>query len=423
MSAPQSLQPDPPPAVLKFACTHCRTSLEVPMALSGVSGPCPACGGEITAPVWKAASPGVNNVAQLLSKPPPLREMPPPMAPVEGPVFPAAPVEASRPAPRPVRAIQPLFPQRERGIFDDAPGDHQLDMHRRGPSFRRRGFQRWLDLGIVSVFTGLVLASVAALRYTEPVQDRAVAGLPANLTELARRDYANTELRGAEAANLAASTLKSYLGASEQTAPSYLLPPPEGIQNPPFPPPFDKPLSGTFAAQSSRRIPGTDHFVVTVKPKEEPGPVFVVEQTDNGLRLHAGPITQQSAKLYQKFLASLGEGEATLYTEMRPTHPDDERAFRTRFPDLSRLQVVDVRSAFPGDDMKPFRACLTPDSEAARAFARRSHDPSWRPTLAQFRWSRAPVGGPYVEVVKFIPATWSGERIMPPSANTAGLRP
>ena len=108
---------------------------------------------------------------------------------------------------------------------------------------------------------------------------------------------------------------------------------------------------------------------------------------------------------------------------MNPTHPDDERAFRTRFPDLSRFQLIDVRSAFPGQDLSASIACIAPGSEAARVFARRSHDPAWRPALAHFRWSRAPVGGPYVEVTEFIPATWSGDRILTSDAATAALRP
>lgn len=34
-----------------FACTHCHSELRVPTSMEGVSGPCPCCGGEITAPL------------------------------------------------------------------------------------------------------------------------------------------------------------------------------------------------------------------------------------------------------------------------------------------------------------------------------------------------------------------------------------
>lgn len=429
-----------PSGLLRFACVHCRKELEVPAALAGVSGPCPCCGGQITAPQANVVA---GSAAALFAKPPPSRDLPPPMPPVEA--LPLSP-PSGPPAPVPVRKLVATAPapssgprresnavlveQHGRGIFDSsaAPAAHQLNTGRPPATLRRTGWRRWMDLGIVSVFTGLTIATVAALRYTQPVENTAVAGLPANMNEVVEAETRRLEMNRTEAVELAQASVRGYLAsASEQAAATHLLPPPEGMSPPPFPP-FAGTLPGAYDVKSARRIAGTDRFLVTVQPKEQPGPVFVVEQTENGPRLQAGPITQQSAGLFQKFLAGIGQGEATLYTEVRPTlkESDGERSFRTRFPGLSEFQLIDVRPAFPeSGPPQVFIACLPPGSEAGKVFAKRAHDPSWRPSLIRFRWERAPVGGPYAEVVSFIPGSWSGDRLLPasPPNNTARLTP
>jgi hypothetical protein len=375
--------------------------------------------------------------------------MPPPLAPVDEiaagvpvrpvPIAPSPPVNGhgshadlpdsssapldSRPAMADRRVqLARLFSTPERGIFQEV-GDgeaHRLEIRKEAPTFRRRGWRRWLDVAIVAVFTGLLLAVVAALRFTVPLEVKSVPGLPANLTDLVEEESRNAKLRQLEAEELARAAVSRYLGAaSEQAAASHLLPPPEGMAPPPYPP-FPGPLTGPFAIQWSRRIAGTDRYLVVVGPEGQAGPVFVVEQTDSGPRLHAGAITQQSAGLYQKFFATPGEGEATLYTEVRP--PAGERDYRAQRPDLAGYRFVDVRSAFPPGEAH-YLACFKPDSEAARAFARRSHDVNWRQAMVQLRWQRQGDAGPFVELVKFIPGPWSGERVpLPPAATAANAR-
>jgi hypothetical protein len=188
---------------------------------------------------------------------------------------------------------------------------------------------------------------------------------------------------------------------------------------PPFPPFTAPPIAGNFAVQSARRMPGTDRFLVVLKPQEKPGPVFVVEQTESGPRLHAGAITQQSAGLFQKFTATPGEGEATLYVEVCPAAPEGERKTRAQRPDLAAFRLVDVRSAFPAPDDKEWIFCIKPDSEAARAFAKRAHDPGWRPAIIHVSWKRHREAGPYAEIVSFVPGPWSGERPLTSSPSTA----
>jgi hypothetical protein len=310
---------------------------------------------------------------------------------------------------------------KERGIFDLPTAGETLPVVRpAGTTFRRRGLRRWLDVALVSVFTGLLLATVAALRFTVPTETKAVPGLPSNLNELVAHESDVLKFRRADACILAPAEVARYLGAaSEQAAASHLIPPPEGMAPPPFPPFAASALADTFAVQSVRRVPGTDRFLVVVKPPERPGPVFVVEQTESGPRLHAGVITQQSAGLFQKFTANPGEGEATLYVEVCPAAPEGERQTRAQRPDLAAFRLVDVRSAFPLPGDKEWIFCLKPDSDAARTFARRAHDPGWRPAIIHVSWQRHREAGPYAEIQSFIPGPWSGERLLPPPAATA----
>lgn len=314
-------------------------------------------------------------------------------------------------------------------MFEDSPdgSDHELrPLH--GPvTFRRRGWQRWLDITLVGATCGLGIACLAALRFTEPLTLKTPPRLPENLTQRVEQEAQFQDLRRREAEELALASVSRYLGAaSEPAAASHLLPPPEGLSLPPFPP-FAVPSPAVWGVKSSRRIAGTDRHLVVVQPKDQPGPVFVVEQTESGPRLHSGVITQQSAGLFQKFTASPGEGEATLYVEVCPASSSGERVYRTQRPDLAAFRFVDVRPAFPTADNKEWIFCLKPDSEAARQFAHRAHDPSWRQALVHVRWQRHREAGPYAEVVKFIPGPWSGElpltTVVPTPATTASTSP
>ena len=304
-------------------------------------------------------------------------------------------------------------------MFGESAGSraHLLDIHTDIPMGRRHGWKRWLDLGIVSVFTGLLLATVAALRYTVPLEECHVPGLPANLTQLVERETLTQALRGQEAGELACAAVNRYLGAaSEQAAASHLLPPPDGVAPPAFPP-FPA-LPSEWSVASTKRIPMTDRYLAVVQPKTASGPMFVVEQTESGPRLHAGPITQQSANLFGKFTATPGQGEATLYVEVRPTVPGHERDYRSGRPDLDSYRFVDIQSGFP-DDSRPFIACFKPNSDAAKQYSRHgAHDLDWRRALVQVRWQIHREAGPWVELVKFIPSPWSGDPpLSTPSTN------
>lgn len=444
------------------------------MALAGVEGPCPRCGEITQAPAREnGIAPGGG--ARFFAKPPPRRDIPPPLAPVAenrpslSPVRPiplvveTAPVAAAlvvqpvvpitpplRPIPLPQSVVEPLPPPpanvveppaasapqkperhlrlphlhvRERGIFEDSTDGrgHQLDVHPPAPALRRHGWRRWMDIGIVSVFTGLLLATVAALRFTVPVEHRPAPGLPENLNQLVDRESENQRMRAQEAGEVACAAVNRYLGAaSELAAASHLLPPPEGMAPPAFPPFVAPPAEWVPAL--TKRIPLTDRYLVTVQPKDASGPLFIVEQTENGPRLHAGAITQQSAGLFEKFTSSLGEGEATLYVEICPL--EGERDYRAQRPDLAPFQLLDVRDAFPAAERKHGIFCLKPDSDAARLFARRAHDPAWRRALIQVRWQQHREAGPWVELVKFLPTPWSGDPpAAAPPATTASTSP
>ena len=120
-------------------------------------------------------------------------------------------------------------------------------------------------------------------------------------------------------------------------------------------------------------------------------------------------------------MASPGEGEGTFYARVRPALGEDN--YRRDRPDLAPYWMADVSSAFPVE-VTPVIACFKPDSEAARQFTRRAHDPEWRPALVQVRWQRHREAGPYVELVKFIPCSWNRDPVLPPaSATTASTSP
>ncbi|MFT3991276.1 MAG: hypothetical protein QM680_07685 [Luteolibacter sp.] len=50
MTSPLSAGPLPTPQRLHFLCPHCHQALSVGAELAGVQGPCPYCGGLLTAP-------------------------------------------------------------------------------------------------------------------------------------------------------------------------------------------------------------------------------------------------------------------------------------------------------------------------------------------------------------------------------------
>lgn len=449
-----------PAEPLRFACTCCGGALEVPQVLAGVKGPCPLCG-ELTVAPGRPHTTAPRISARAFAKPPPRRELPPPLDPIADSNKPALTVLrpipiVDEPAPallppaksehrsfpvrplplppeiagevpeRPVRELK-LFPQpakSERGVFDATAASHThlLDIKSLPPALPRHSWRRWVDIGIVSVFTGVLLATIAALRYTVPVPQKSAPGLPPNLTQLVERESKQQEMREKEAGELACAAVRRYLGAgSEQAAASHLLPPPAGVAAPSFPP-FSTQLPAAWVPASTRRIPLTERYLVCVQPGDGTGPVFLVEQTENGPRLHAGPITQQSAGLFEKFTATPGQGEASLYVEVRPTTPRDEQSYRTARPDLAGFRLVDVMPAFPCPS-PAFIACFKPDSEAARQFARRAHDPGWRRALVQVRWQTHREAGPWAELVTFLPGSWSGDPPATTPAATASTGP
>ena len=311
----------------------------------------------------------------------------------------------------------------ERGIFKDGPQSQLLDIHEDIPLRTRHNWRRWVDIGIVSAFTGLLLATAAALRYTVPMDQAPPSWPPSNLTQQVEQEMQMQRIRKQEACELACAEVNRYLGAaSELAASSYLIPPPPGMDAPAFPPFLSPPSEWTVS--DSKRIPFTDRYLTIVKPANGESPVFMVEQTESGLfRLHAGPIAQQSMNLAGKFLASAGQGEATLYAEVRPTVPGFERGYRATRPDLDSYRLVDVLPAF-SEKPEAFIACFKPGSDAAMYFSRRgAQDLNWRRVLVQVRWQVHREAGPWIEVVKFIPGPWSGDPPFPAPSATASLSP
>ncbi len=461
-----SASPHGPPAVLAFACGSCGKELEVPITMAGVTGPCPLCGAQITSPSWTPAAIArvAENPAELLARPPRVRTLRPPEPLVAAVVHPLplsppmsdqaqvetvallraatpplqqntiAPPAAGVPAPsavpegrrqssrRPAARPVPVNGKALRGLLGKN-GAHHEDanevVHRKPAIATRRSFMRWADVGTVGVFIGLSLACLAAIRYTIPAKtSEDLPGLPPNLNELVEKEAKEQSRLKREAEMLANKIAGTFLGANDKAAASFLLPPPAGLEMPALPV-FAGIKPESLSVDSTRGIPGTNRFIVTVKPSAAPGPVFVLEQTDRGPLLHSGAITQQAAGLYEKFINAPGSGsEVTLYAEVKPAIPSTEREFHAQNPNLAGYKLIEILSLGKEEIRQVWMAMEGP---AAQVFARRSHDSGWRRCIAQLRWSKDPGRQDFVEVMQFLPGTWSGDAQKESSALTAGL--
>lgn len=95
-----------PDSTYQFACKNCQTILDVPRSSAGVTGPCPVCGTEITAPYPPAPLPAEAAMPSGYPPPPPPREAAPGQPINVRPREVRRPAEQSSPAPR--AAQEPL---------------------------------------------------------------------------------------------------------------------------------------------------------------------------------------------------------------------------------------------------------------------------------------------------------------------------
>lgn len=146
---------------IHFHCPHCRVSLSVPMKLAGVTGPCPQCSAQITAPLTNL----VNT----------------PAAPAPTVARPAPEQTTQTPAPR----IEPLRSE-HRGIASRRPKQNSIYAH-------------FLRVGIPLTILGLLMFGMSQVSnylkrnsLTQPAKKETISSLKSPLDESIAKPKQNT---------------------------------------------------------------------------------------------------------------------------------------------------------------------------------------------------------------------------------------
>ena len=269
---------------------------------------------------------------------------------------------------------------------------------------RRQEFRlRFFDAALILLFLGTLVMAGAALAFTQS-KKASTPPLPPELSRLVVERMQKLDSQRDEAVAEAKGVVRHWITATEPAAlQSWCLtgdPVPDVLGTAGGAP-------ADFEFIQARRLPGTEQFLTLFEVLADPPLVVPVEQTPAGPRLHGRAIAQQQGGLLAKFLASQGSGEAVFYALLRPgPAPMKEELLRSR-PDLAPFLMVGVEPAFPADGSSGCLACLAPDLEAARIFAKRAHDPNLRPAVVKLAWRQHRESGNYVELVDFEPNAWS----------------
>ena len=439
MKLPESYRNLPGGTMLRFRCGGCAEELEAPPAYAGLEGPCPKCGVMVRAPggaggCWTTGGSQPEAVSEAkhagdkrrggglnlppLNKDTGLVDFPGDFW-VEGEnmgIAEAAEGQHSvelggqnvRPpqttpdvevqaAPRPMVLPEPrprVLPTRDEEEAAVIAGERKKE-------FRLRFF----DAALILLFAGTLAMGGAAVAFTQSKRP-ATPAAPPELSRQVMERMEQMDRQRDQAVGAARESVRRWVTALEPDAVPNCLP---GDPVPGIPAlavgngiaPVD------FEFIQARRIPGTERFLTLFEILTDPPMVVPVEETPAGPRLHGRAIVQQQRGSMGKFLASQGQGEAVFYVLLRPgPAPMAEQLVRAR-PDLQPFLHVAVEPAFPADGASACLACLAPESEAARIFAKRAHDPNLRPAVVKLAWRQHRESGNYIELVDFEPNAWS----------------
>jgi hypothetical protein len=365
----------------------------VPAALAGVAGPCPRCRVTITAPLNPRAQLHVAPEPAPLPLVPKLDVLPPPL--------PAAPIAR--------RLLEDDVVLESARPFENADAEASIAASNFPLRAPRRGWRHLADVALLMAFTGSSLTVAAALKYAEPMPKK--EGLPENLSELIQGEQAALAHRKSEASVLARAAVGKFLAAAspEEAHPFLIDALPEGAAPQALSyPMFSSVLAESLTTLDSRRVPQTERFIVTLGKSFDEGPLFVVEETAQGPRLHREPLVQQAARTFEQFTIEQHGGAATLYAYVCPCPVADEREFRAERPDLAAWTLVTVVSAFPAPPgQNAFIGCIPRESPAASQFAQRAYDSGWRQTIVNVVRKVHAESGPFVEVEGFLSNAWT----------------
>ncbi len=398
----------PPQGLLRFRCPGCGYGLEAASTYAGVEAPCPVCGSAVQAPMrpetavvtlpdgfWDETPVGTEVLGSGGST-------------VERACLPQTNQERTElevnwevPAP-------PVQEKPSRSERKHVPGPTREEEEAAAESGHRQRQHRlrFFDAALMTLFLGTLVMGGAALAFTQAKPESIPSGSP-ELSGLVVERMQQLDRQRDQAVQTARQTLQGLLAAGDAKSAEPLLlpgsPAADGLVFPCFP----GAGPDAFEFIQVRRIPGTDRFLSLFEIVSAPPLVIPVEETAAGTRVHGLALAQQQGGRLGKFLATQGQGEEVFYVLLRPgPAPMAAELVRSR-PDLQLFQLVAAEPAFPADGASGCLVCLTPGSEAAAIFAKRSHDSGLRPAVVKLAWRQHRESGNYIELLSFQPNSWS----------------
>ncbi len=398
----------PPEGLLRFRCPGCDYGLEAPLAFAGVEAPCPVCGSAVQAPMRPETAVVTlphgfwdeSPVVRAVGVAEPATGESAGLPPIERGV---TELEANWGVPAPSMEETPSPPARKQ-----MPGPTREEEEATAElGHRRRQHRlRFFDAALITLFLGTLIMGGAAVAFTQAKPESVPSGSPELSGPVVERMQQLDRQRD-QAVQSARQTLQGLLAAVDaKSAGPLLLPGSTGTDGLVFPC-FPGAGPDDFEFIQVRRIPGTERFLSLFEIVADPPLVIPVEETAAGTKVHGLALAQQQGGRLGKFLATQGQGEAVFYVLLRPgPAPMAAELVRSR-PDLQSFQLVAAEPAFPADGASGCLVCLTPGSEAAAIFAKRSHDSGLRPAVVKLAWRQHRESGNYIELVSFQPNSWS----------------
>lgn len=384
------------PEAIEFDCQTCTSTLEVPFSFLGASGPCPYCGGDARAPTfeeWEQQQFPSSIPAEVLQRTKVRKRVPKPVEPAVPPSTEALATEKMlNPDPNSRQRIEGRLAKiRERFRRTRLP---RIDDS--GPSLPQ--LLGWGTVGLALVATGFGLAVAF---YSVPLKAAPKTfNVPMDLTAQVVQEKARQEKLRSQAMNEAQDAVAQFLhSGSAQGGKLSMLSlsgrPAEFSGNI-----FPDLKRENLAATSCTRVSGSEDYLIIVEPTDERGPVFIVQQEQGKLLLHADALTQQANDALNAFLSAPGEASLVAYVLARPS--------QTQLPvaGLETWPKVDITPSFPSDHPRAFVASAQPDSATAEAIVNRAGTLHFNKAVAEFKWSKTTQGKRFIELVRVIPSAW-----------------
>lgn len=387
--------------ILIFDCPSCASGLEAAPTFAGVLAPCPVCGAPVRAPLLPElpslrhrtgtgpakslqatpshSSSDAQSALSASTAPPPAH-------------FPPVAMETSRP---------PSVP----GRFSQTPPPGGPEPK---PIRQQQSLMRPLDTALVLVVAGLLLLMAVVPAFTTKQEPLRSSGTPQLSEAIVQRMHALEQKR--EAAVLSARvTLRNLATAPDwQRAEPFLIPFGQtqlrGAGYPLLAGGGD--LSGSMDLVQTRRLPGTERFLMIFE-SASPVPLLIpVEETSQGCQAHWPALHQQLTGSLPAYLSS-GHGEGFFYVLLRPAPLPMIQSFLQLRPELGTWILASLEPAFPADGALGGLAAILPGSPAAADFSNRSRDPGLRPAVVSLLWRHPDSSPPFMEITTFHRNAWS----------------